>query len=116
MWAIIEMMGHNVLAGEVTPSLDFPGLIQINVPASDENRGFTKIVNQSAVYAITPVTEETARVKAYSLQSTPFQDYDVRQVILDKIRNAAPELSQGLLEEEEDGSIYESGAFGEWKD
>lgn len=86
MWAIIELMGHTTLAGEVFASNDFPGLVQINVPAVSGNEAFTKIVNTSAIYAVTPVTEETAIAKAEALCANPVYLYDLRSHVLNQLR------------------------------
>lgn len=95
MWAIVELMGHNTIAGEVTPSGDFPGLIQIDVPATGNVPAFSKIVNPSAVYAINPVSEETARIKAESMAAIPIQLYDVRAHIMQSITANNQELQPG---------------------
>lgn len=93
MWAIIELMGHTTLAGEVFSSNDFPGLVQINVPAVSGNEAFTKIVNTSAIYAITPVTEETAIAQAEALCANPVFLYDLRTHVVNQLRQ------DGMLKE-----------------
>lgn len=106
MWAIVELMGHNTLAGEVTPSADFSGLIQIDVPTTEKIPAFSKIVNPSAVYAINPVTEETARIKAENLAATPIQLYDVRAHIMQAIAaNDHKGLEAGYDEDEDDDGV-----------
>lgn len=85
MWAIVELMGHNSIAGEVLQSIDFPGLVQINVPQTENQHAFTKIVNPSAIYAINPATEETVRIKAEALASAPVFFYDVAQVLKERV-------------------------------
>lgn len=77
-WAIIELLGHNVLAGFVQPDSDFPTLIRVDVPEIDGVPPWTKLVSPAAVYAINPVSEETARAKAAVLKAVPITIYDVR--------------------------------------
>lgn len=59
-WGLLELMGHRRLAGKITR--DDGGLIRIDIPD-----GCTQWYGTGAVYAITPMSEETARAAASQL-------------------------------------------------
>lgn len=73
-WAIVELMGHRRLAGRVTEvqlagagfiRLDVPGYIHTQPTGEQEERGqATQFYSPSAVYCITPTSEEIARAAA----------------------------------------------------
>jgi hypothetical protein len=62
-WAILELMGHRRLGGRVSEATIAGGaFIRIDVPHPNEAGIFTasQFYSPSAVYAITPTTEEIA--------------------------------------------------------
>jgi len=71
-WAIVELFGHNVIAGEVS-SVTIAGteMLRVDVPAVDEADGFTKFFGGAAIYAITPVDEATGRVAVEKFRTRP---------------------------------------------
>jgi len=71
-WAIVELFGHNVIAGEVS-SVAIAGteMLRVDVPAVDDAGGFTKFYGGSAIYAITPVDEATGRVAVEKFRTRP---------------------------------------------
>ena len=75
-WAIVELFGHNVIAGEVT-SVAIAGteMLRVDVPAVDGADGFTKFFGGSAIYAITPVDEATGREAVEKFRSRPVTDW-----------------------------------------
>ena len=60
MWAIVELMGRNVIAGLIQ-SVAAAGteLLRVDVPTIDGYDGYTKFYGGSAIYAITPADEES---------------------------------------------------------
>lgn len=70
-WAILEIMGHERLAGRVCETL-IAGtkLLQVDVPASDKLPAFTRLLSPTALFSMTPVPEAVARVVAGNLQKT----------------------------------------------
>lgn len=72
-WGLLELMGHRRLAGKITR--DDGGLIRIDIPD-----GCTQWYGTGAVYAITPMSEETARAAASQL-GEPFSVYDARRLL-----------------------------------
>ena len=85
-WAVLELFGHQRLAGLVTEvQLGGASFVRVDVPDVEKEPGapvkLTKYLNPSAIYAITPVTEETARAAARSCSSAPVTRWDVRELI-----------------------------------
>lgn len=70
-WAILEIMGHERLAGRVCETL-LAGtkMLQVDVPASDKLPAFTRLLSPTALFSMTPVPETVARVVAGNLQKT----------------------------------------------
>jgi hypothetical protein len=62
-YAIIELFGHNVIAGDVPPVDGCPG--------------YTKFFGGAAIYAITPTDEETAQMAAERLRIRPVETWVV---------------------------------------
>lgn len=62
VWAIVELMGHDVTAGILRTS-EIGGLMKLDVPTEEE--GFrTEFIGPGAVFRIRIVSEEIARVYA----------------------------------------------------
>jgi len=94
-WAIVELFGHNVIAGEVT-SVAIAGteMLRVDVPAVDDAAPFTKFYGGSAIYAITPVDEATGWMAVEKFRTRP----------VDKWTLADPQLPARVIDdvEEED--------------
>ena len=76
MWAVVELMGHQVIAGVVTEEERFGVmLMRVDVPAVDEHAAFTKFFGPSAIYAITPCDEESARAVIARIRPKPVSPY-----------------------------------------
>lgn len=73
-WAIVELMGHVVLAGYVTQeSIAGTAMLRIDVPEVEGQPGFTKYQSGGSIYGITPTTEESARTAANNIKVRPVQ-------------------------------------------
>jgi hypothetical protein len=71
-WSIVELMGHNVIAGEVTEqTIAGAAFLRVDVPEIDGAAAFTKFYSAAAIYAITPTDEATARQAAARLAVRP---------------------------------------------
>lgn len=80
-WALLELFGHNRIAGKVTEQTIGGGsFVRVDVPETSESKTFTRLLNPSAIYAINPVTEEVARGLAESIKSKPIQLWDARDI------------------------------------
>lgn len=82
MWCVLELFGHRRMAGIVSEqTIAGASFIRIDVPETDEEDKegwFTQLYNPSAVYAISPTSEEQARKVAQRAHYRPIQEYEVR--------------------------------------
>ena len=83
-WAIIELFGHTMLAGEVAPS-QIADFIQINIPEVTGLPPWSKMMNPKAIYGITPCTEEDAREKAEQLKAKPVDTWSMKEAVKKQI-------------------------------
>jgi hypothetical protein len=95
-WAVLELFGHQRLAGMVTEvQLGGASFVRVDVPEDGKKKGWklTKMYNPSAIYSITPVTEETARLVARSVSGEPVTRWDVQEMVREakKALRPAPE-------------------------
>lgn len=76
-WAIVELFGHNVMAGFVSEqTIAGTSLLRIDVPEVDEQHpAFTKMYGGAAIYGLTPTTEAHAREAAAQIRVRPVTLY-----------------------------------------
>lgn len=75
-WMIVELMGHNIIAGFVSEqTIGGSAFIRVDVPKTDSAEPFTKFFNSSAIYAMTPTTEEIATAATNKLATRPISPY-----------------------------------------
>jgi hypothetical protein len=78
-WVILELMGHRRLAGYLSEEVvGGTAFLRIDVPGQDTTISATQFYSGSAVYCITPTTEEIARKVAASSQPAPVTAWDLR--------------------------------------
>jgi len=71
MWAVIELFGHDRLAGYVTEEeVAGEAFVRVDVPGKGPD-GFSKLFGQKAIYSITPVAEEVALEMVERFASRP---------------------------------------------
>lgn len=83
-WAIVELMGHQRIAGRVTErNVAGTQMLQVDVPALGDVPGYSRLLGGSAIYAINPCDEETATGWARSIASSasPVVGFDGKQVL-----------------------------------
>jgi hypothetical protein len=72
-WAIVELFGHNQIAGLLSEqTIGGQSFVRVDVPEVD-GKGFTKFYGNGAIYAITPVTEEVAKLAVSQLAVRPIK-------------------------------------------
>lgn len=77
-WAIVEVMGHNTYAGEVSErALAGGSFVRVDVPAADGVPAYTKLLGVSSIYAITPCSEAIAKAAAKRYCARPFVSLDI---------------------------------------
>ncbi len=66
-WVLVELFGHQRIVGKVTVDpVDFPGMVRVDVPdllknGEVERAGFTRYFGRSALYSVTPISEQSVR-------------------------------------------------------
>jgi hypothetical protein len=77
-WAILELMGHRRLAGEITDATIGGGaFLRIDIPGRDGKATSTQFYSPASVYCITPTTEEIARGVAVQSQPEPVHAWEL---------------------------------------
>jgi hypothetical protein len=67
------------------------------VPEIDAKPAFTKLFGGAAIYAITPVSEEVARIKAERLGHTPISVWDLPKELRDILtKSERPQISNHI--------------------
>lgn len=73
-FAIVELFGHQVMAGLVSEQMiGGQGFVRVDVPSIEGQAGFTKFYGAGAVYAITPCDEATMLAAVQGLQRKPVE-------------------------------------------
>jgi hypothetical protein len=84
-WALVELMGHRRIAGHVVnEELLGTRFLRVEVPdsESDPAKMVTQFYGSSAVYCITPVSEEVARAFALAHRVMPVQQWELERPAL----------------------------------
>lgn len=78
--AIVELFGHARLACVISESSYGDDFIRCDIPETENQPPFTRIIAKKAVYAINPVTEEVMKLKAEALHEKPVEAWDIRKM------------------------------------
>ncbi|REJ83144.1 MAG: hypothetical protein DWQ44_00050 [Bacteroidetes bacterium] len=79
--AIVELFGHQRVAGRVSEqSIGVATFIRIDIPETDHQPGFSRLVHPNAIYAINPVTEEVMKEMANRIHQKPIESWDIREM------------------------------------
>jgi len=92
-WALLELFGHQRLAGLVTEiQLGGASFVRVDVPGDTKKAPskLTRMYNPSAIYSITPVTEETARMLAKQIVAEPITRWDVQEMVREAKKSLRP--------------------------
>ena len=102
-WAVLELMGHRKLAGYVQPAtIAGAGVLRIDVPGEGDEGLVTQFYAPSALYCLTPVTEDMARRVARTYAPAPVTRWELPPAIEPGARRE-PELPLGEPWDDEDG-------------
>ena len=102
-WAIVEVMGHQRLAGKVSEqAIGGSSFVRVDVPAIPGGEPFTKLLGPSSIYAITITDEETARLAASQFKITPIDEWSARRMLGVDGMNRSLEFDKGLLSDDDD--------------
>ena len=75
-FAIVELFGHQVIAGKVSEQvIGGQGFVRVDVPVIEGQEAFTKFYGSGAIYAITPCDEMTMLRAAVGLRPKPIDPW-----------------------------------------
>ncbi len=98
-WAIVDLFGHQRLAGLVSEATIGGGsFIRVDVPGVEGHEPFTRYFGGAAIYSISPCTEAVAKAIVKVTNPRPVTPYDIPQLQ----QLAAAELSPDEEEDEYD--------------
>lgn len=81
LFAIVELFGHQKMAGKVTEQSIGPAtFVRVDVPETNKQPAFTRLLNPSAIYAINPVTEEVCNSMVEVFQQKPIDSWDIAKM------------------------------------
>lgn len=79
---LVELMGHARIAGRVTEETLFgAALMRVDVPETSHGAGYTRYFGASAIYSVTPVSEDVARRAAEAIDARPIQEWQLRPAL-----------------------------------
>lgn len=88
-WAIVDIMGHQRLAGRVTEeTIGGVSLLRCDIPEVNGIPAWTTYLTAGSLYQMTPVTEELARSMAAKIGKMPITFYDLPQQWREKIQSS----------------------------
>lgn len=102
-WAIVELMGHKVVAGLVQKSeMLGKAMMRIDVPETDDYPQHTQFYGDAAIYSVTFVSEEVAKLTAQKLSNNPVAVYVPELVTRERFDEFANEAErrEALLQNE----------------
>lgn len=85
-WAIVELFGHQRIAGKISEHNLGGTFVRVDVPPCDGRPGFTKLYGQNAIYGITFVDRDIALAAAERMAVKPVTAYDLGAVTADAVR------------------------------
>lgn len=83
-WSLVELFGHQRIVGWVTVDpIDFPGMVRVDVPdllkdGKVERPGFTRYFGRSALYSVTPISEQSVRELLPHINGHPARPVELR--------------------------------------
>lgn len=109
MWCLVELFGHQKLSGKVSErNLGGAAFLQVDVPETTNNPAFTKILNPSAIYAINPIDEQTAKAYAENIESKPINTWDVHEFLRKANKQLAAKSDDAEIKYNADDEEHES--------
>lgn len=82
LWCVVELFGHAKIAGRCTEqNIAGTNMLRVDVPETAVQPSFTRFFGSSAIYAINPVDEATAKYYAERLEQKPIESYDVKKLL-----------------------------------
>jgi len=86
MPCLVELMGRTQIAGKVSEAnIGGNVLLRVDVPATDFIPGFTKFYSPTAIYAITPISEDAMLKTVAGLRVQPVERWMLSEPIRQKL-------------------------------
>lgn len=77
-WAIVEVFGHRKLGAQCREVPVAGGvMLRCDIPGSGDAEGFTQFYGASALFCLSPCSEEAARAIAARYTQPPIQRYEL---------------------------------------
>ncbi len=87
-WAIIELFGHDKIAGRVSEqTIGGCHFLRVDVPEVEGNQAFTQCLGQGAIFRITFVDETIAKACVAQLRPRPVKPYDLGAFQVNTVRD-----------------------------
>jgi len=96
-WGIVELMGHKVVAGLVSKSemLGKP-MLRVDVPATSVFPEFTQFYGETAIYCVTFVSEQVARLTAEQTKLNPVSVYVPELITKEKVNEIIQQYEERI--------------------
>lgn len=92
-WALVELMGHQRIAGLVSEvTFAGKGFIRVDVPNAKGEPLFTRYYSPDAIYCVSPTDRQIAIGLAARCASRPVNIYDLARLVEDKKVGAGEEV------------------------
>lgn len=79
-WAIIELFGHQKMAGHVTQA-PIGDMLRVDVHDTADHVIYTRFINPKAIYAINPVSAEVAIAVGKQFAQPPVSRWELPQLL-----------------------------------
>lgn len=116
-WCMVELFGHQRIVGKVSEATMAGGaFLRVDVPAFNGAPAFTRFFGPSAIYSISPVTEEIARGLMDRYRNEPVSRFDLPQLAdkVDPLSNpSAPVSSLNAVQGPDDRDDDENADYEE---
>jgi hypothetical protein len=97
-WCIVELFGHNKISGLCTEeNIAGTNMLRVDVPETKKQPAFTKYYGSSAIYAINPVDEQTARIASENIGAGQVQEWNA-ETFIEKINASKPAIAAPLMD------------------
>lgn len=87
LWAVVELFGHQRIAGKVSEYNLGGTFVRVDVPAVGGRQAFTKLYGNSAIYGLTFCDRDVALAAAEKLAISPISKWDVGAMTTEAVRN-----------------------------
>ncbi len=113
-WAIVEVMGKTRYAGFVTEQVVAGAhFLRVDVPDVPGQKGFTKLLAPSSLFAVTPAQEDIVRAVATQDRVRPLNEYDLPEEWRKSIRILRSRTQERAMVARGSGDLWDHVLGGE---